>query len=65
MDEGLFQEDFDDIPSDFNRPDTTEVAGLTPVGVANEETINIDESLFDVENLQDLNLDDPSILKDS
>lgn len=54
VDEGLFLEDID------------EDSDSSQMGVVNGEEeggIAVDESLFDVDNLQDLNLDDPAILE--
>ena len=65
VDEGLFQEDFDDIPPIASATEQNtiphEPSNPAHVGVLNEE-VAVDESLFDIENLQDLNLDDPAIL---
>lgn len=62
VDEELFLEDVDD-DIDEEEEGTTNggSADPVPVGVASaEETIAVDESLFDVD---DLNLDDPTILE--
>ncbi len=55
MDEGLFQEDFDDLPGGDS--------GVTEALEGEEGEVAVDESLFDVEDLQDLILDDPTLLE--
>ena len=69
VDEDLFKGDFDDIPDHINQEDTE--CMIIPEDVVagnNEEKVVIDESLFDVDDFQTLNLDDadlPSMNTDS
>ena len=64
VDEGLFEEEEEEPPDE----DTTDpTASRQPPGLssgsAEEVGVAVDESLFDLDNLQDLNLDDPAILE--
>ena len=62
VDENLFLEEVDDSEEEEEGGGTT---GHAQVGVASDDAaaMAVDESLFDVDNLQDLNLDDPAILE--
>lgn len=74
VDERLFLEEVDDTDDDDDstsggggakEPGHTQEGVMSPGDGGQEEEeeeVTVDESLFDVDNLQDLNLDDPSIL---
>lgn len=55
VDEELFLEDVDE------EGDASDEAGDSGCVVTEEPAVDVDESLFDVDNLQDLNLDDLSL----
>ncbi len=64
VDEGLFLEEEGGVAEmeDGGVPSHKDVA--TPSQNPPEEVgVDVDESLFDLDNLQDLNLDDPTILE--
>lgn len=62
VDEKLFLEEVDDSEEEeLNKEDVTGSSDHTHDRDA--EGVTVDESLFDVDNLQDLNLDDPAILE--
>lgn len=57
VDEKLFLEEVDDSEEES---DGESVEDHTHIG---GDMVTVDESLFDMDNLQDLNLDDPAILE--
>ena len=61
VDEELFQEDFDDIPDHVLHNNASSMSNNVGA-VCDGEQVDIDESLFDVDDMQTLNLDDPTIL---
>ncbi len=63
FDEALFVEDVDEEEEEEGPSAVQGVSAPPHVGVVTEEEVDVDESLFDVDNLQDLNLDDPTVLE--
>ena len=61
VDEALFLEEVDD--EEEVEEDNECIGGVVKSSVMEEPAMDVDESLFDVDNLQDLNLDDPAILE--